>query len=174
MIDKIFSLIADYDNHIKTIDKIHYEVHEGDHYTFSKSTTIVGTSTYYIALTTPNTTVEPHLIFSFDAAAVATLQFYENATIASTWAANTVYNNNRRSTNAATVVIRASLPSSDVTSTGTLLETIGLPAGYVKTDIGISGTSRNEWVLQKNYTYLARITSASTNSIDANFMWYED
>lgn len=168
--------IIDYDNFVKTIDKVHCEVHEGNHYTVANSTTVIATSTYFILAITPNTTVQMHMQFNLSAQAAAILTFNKTPTAASTGTVTyTINNNNQNSTNVATMIVRQ-VASSDVTSTGTILEgyAIGASATAPPTRIGGYAENRNEWILATNSKYLFYITSVSTNTLTWNLTWYEE
>jgi hypothetical protein len=169
----IFAKLVDTSNFLKVIDKVHDEIHEGNFYTISRSTTLIAASTFFISVVTPNSTVAPHFTFNVTAAAPATVGLYGTATVASTWAATTLNNNNQRSTKTATSVIRLAVPSSDVTSTGTLLESFEI-SSFTPSYIGGAFGIRSEWVLGQNLNYLIKVNSVSTNSITYNLQVYED
>lgn len=168
----IFAKITDSENYIKTIDRVHDHVHSGLTFSNSVSTTVVATSTYFIALTSSGT--YPHFQFSIYASAAATVGLYESPTIASTWAETASVNHHRASTRTATMAVRNNLPSSDVTSTGTLLEAISLGGGATPVSVfGGSESNRHEWVFDINKNYLIKINSESTNTIVFTADWYE-
>lgn len=170
----VLSKIIDRSNYLKIVDAVHDKVHEGNFYTLPRSTTLVASSTLFIVFEVPNSTITPHFQFAFNAAAAASIALYEAPTVASTFAAVTPTNNNRKSTNAATLTVRVSVPSSDVTSTGTLLESAQVGGGTNPVSvIGGATGSRNEWLLNQNTKYLIMINSASTNTISYNATWYE-
>jgi hypothetical protein len=166
--------IIDDENFVKTIDKVHAEVHEGATYSNSVSTTVIAASTYFIALTS-SAAYYPHFQFMIYASAAATVGLYESPTMASTWAVTDSMNHYRPSTRAATMAVRNNVPSSDVTSTGTLLEAISLGGGATPASIfGGDASNRHEWVFDKSKNYLIKINSVSTNTIVFTSNWYED
>ncbi len=170
----IFAKITDEYNHLKTIDRVHYEIHEGCFFSHTVSTTVIATSTYFVVLENSATNYA-HAQFMVTASASLDAALYESPTAASTWSAETVYNHFRASTNAATLTIRKNVPSSDITSTGTLLESITVGSGSNPANmIGGSANSRSEWILNKGTKYLVKLNSASTNTITFATHWYED
>jgi len=167
-IDVIASRIMDELNFVKTVDRSHALIHEGIGYSHSLSTTVIAASTHFCLITTPNTTMEPCFLFNASAHAAASMSLYENPTAASTGVATyTPLNDNRRSTKTATVTIMT-VASSDVTSTGTLMES------YATGIIGGDIAGGHEWLLAQNEQYLLKINSASTNTIHYNMFWTED
>lgn len=170
----IFAKIVSSENILKIIDRVHQEVHEGHTFNNSLSTTVIATSTYFI--TYVNSTAHyAHYQFYIYTSAAATVGLYESPTAASTWAATTSYNHHRGSTNAANLTVRNNVPSSDITSTGTLLETLSVGGGSnPATFIGGDIQSRQEWILNKGTTYLIKINSASTNTYTFASKWYEE
>lgn len=170
----VYAKIIDSDNHMKVIDKVHYEVHEGATFSNSVSTTVIAASTYFITYTL-STSYTAHFQFNVTAASAASIGLYDSPTVASTWAVTTSYNHYRASTRTAGMSVRNNVPSSDVTSTGTLIESYQLGSGTtVPTYIGGDLGNRTEWILSKGGTYLIKINSASTNTITFNSNWYEE
>lgn len=170
----IFSKIIDSDNHMKSIDKVHYEVHEGATFSNSVSTTVVAASTYFVTYTL-STVYSAHFQFDITSAAAASVALYDTPTAASTWAATTSMNHYRASTRTAGMTVRNNVPSSDITSTGTLLEAFQLGGGATPpTYVGGNSANRHEWIFSPGGKYLIKINSASTNTITFNSNWYEE
>ncbi len=167
----IAAKIANETDCIKTIDRTDQAIYDGKVFNIGWSTTVAATSTFYITVTTPNTTVTPYLKMGLGSSATVTLGFYTGPTAASTMAAKTAYNMNRASTAVATVVVRNEA-SSDITSTGTLLESYWVPAASQPIYIGGCYGYRG-WKLAANTKYAIKINAASTTTYNINLSIYE-
>ncbi|MCX6010364.1 MAG: hypothetical protein NTW48_10135, partial [Chloroflexi bacterium] len=101
-----------------TLDTRHHEIHEGDLYRYTDSTTLgSGISQDYL-ITTPNTTKWAHMMIEIDGSAVTSFFLYEATDKTGTTLQN-VYNANRNSANTATTTVRKG--TSGGTTDGVLL-----------------------------------------------------
>lgn len=168
----IAAKVFDDDNFIKN-DPVRYAIKNGKHYQVLVSTTVAAASTTYLLVITPNTTVRQHLTMTAWSSAQITVNMYYNATAASTGVISyTAYNNNGRSTNATTMSFMTAA-SSDLTSTGTVIESqVCLANDYVK--IGGNDFVTREYILAQNTQYIFSYIAASTTGIISNFYFYED
>ena len=160
---------ADASTHsLQVLSYEHHEIHAGSHfnycdYALNQATDVVIDH----VITTPNTDKLVHLVFSAKSTQGATLEIYEGATGISGGDAITPRNNNRSSSNASIVTL---LQNPTITNDGTRA------AGFVLGDRGQVGIADRdqEYVLAKNTSYLARITSlANSNNIGWCAEWYE-
>ncbi len=174
-------------NKLAVLTYDHHELHDGNmfscHYVQEVSDTNDRT---IIALKTPNTTKEVHIIAHVAATAAADFLFYEAPTIAAAVGTNlTIYNRNRNSSNTSTVLSTKDATVNKATyfsetdmgqvSGGTELYHEHIGAG--KTGKAVSGSSRgvNEWVLLKNTIYSFELKSEDVNDNvhHVELVWYE-
>jgi hypothetical protein len=157
----------------------HHEIHEGEHFFLSNNFTIgsgIGSS-IFLQLQTPNTEERCHFVYSIDGNLVTNIKIWEGA-ILSGGNIQSVFNNNRNSTNINDMIIRLNPVISGTTATsGTLISNnmFGMATGFIFTTLKGGGTSRdNELLLKSGTNYLLQITSAtSDNLINYNLEWYE-
>jgi len=160
---------------VKSIDYAHNEVHGGDHFTFTAYDTDTDDGdTLVYTIVTPNTTKWSHFIFQVDGQLVTQVDLYE-ADTRTNGAEQTVYNNNRNSSDTATLKIYAAGAG---TADGTLIfkDYFGISTGGGVNKITGGGQSRGdaEWVLKQNTKYLFRIESHTDNNvISIKLSWYE-
>lgn len=173
----IFSKIVDSGNILKTLDKVHHEIHEGDSYIASYSTSGTAGSTTYFIVQLASTVKIPHFMPSVSADVLGTFTFSMDATVSSSYTAITAYNNHMRSTNA-TILNIGVMPTSSGASTatyGTIVENLWMGgAGNGGSRSAGSGASRNEWVLKNNAKYCIRFTSTLAYNISLGANWYEE
>lgn len=173
----VFGKLADDHNLLKQIDKVHYEIHEGGHYTASYSTSGTAGSTTYFIVQLASTAAIPHFVPSISADVLGTYSFSIDATVSSSYTAITPYNNHLRSTKTSVLNVGV-MPTSSGASTatyGTIVDTQwvgGTGVGVNK----ISGTAggRVEWVLKNTTKYCVRFTSTLAYNVSFNTNWYED
>jgi hypothetical protein len=134
---------------------------------------VAAASTTYLLVVTPNTTVRQHLTMTAWSSAQITINLYSGAVAASTGIISyTAYNNNRRSTKTTTLTAMTAA-SSDLTSTGTIIESqVCLANNFVK--FGGNDFVTREWVLAQNTKYILAYVAASTTGIISNLYFYED
>jgi len=151
-----------------TINYDHHEVHGGSSYVVSGTATLGNGATQDILVVTPNTTKWAHLIGLVTSSGLATVTFYEGATVSNAGAATTEVNRNRNSTNTAGVVVTT---GPTVTGTGTAIFSQSSGAGQ---NVGGEVRGENEFILKQNTIYLLRITSAAAaNVVNYILDWYE-
>lgn len=155
-----------------TIDSVHHEIHEGDHYTaFLYDGEVDSTSTLSVLITVP-AAGEMHLVGLVKSSLGGSFTWSE-APNASGGSAITPYNNNRQSTNAATLVVTS---NPTFVSAGTVL---------LQTDVGATGNptqaaggnfaARQEWILAQSTLYLLRFVSATNDAkVTLILEWYEE
>ena len=154
---------------IVTIDTVHHELHEGNHYHYCNYQlgNAVGATIEFV-LTVPSGAIYPHFLFEVYSSQGATIDVYIGTTGVTGGTSITPRNNNTVSINTSGISIVKD-PSS-ITSDGLFvsgyLAGAGRNAGFNKRD--------NEFILSDNRSYLVRITSlANGNDISWCCEWYE-
>jgi len=150
------------------IDFAHHELHEGDHYYATGTTTLGIGEVLNILIVTPNTTKWAHLEGQIGTSGTATVGFYEGSTTSAAGSAVTEFNRNRNSANTAAVVVTT---GPTITGDGTLIFTAQSGAGQ---RVGGDVRAQNEFILKQNTKYILRVTSAvATNVTNWLVDWYE-
>lgn len=149
----------------------HHEIHEGDHFVFNDKNTINSGSSITYMLTTTNTTKWVHLMYQIDGSAITGFNIYEGADRVGT-TAQSVFNNNRNSTNTAGLIIHKGV--SDGTTDGTLIRTYNGGSSSAQSK-GYSSTREEvELVLKQNTKYIITITSGTASNLtNISLRWYE-
>lgn len=159
---------------IGTIDVVHHEIHEGEHFFIQNYIEVVGSGVLnHVWLTGAK---DVHMTFSVNGAdAGIILQTYEGVTADSDGTLLTPLNNKRESLTASTVTVRRN-PGNIVTTNATLLRSsrLGTSGGVAQRTSGNIDRG-NEAILKKNTKYLVRVTnlSSSANNINVDYQWYE-
>ena len=155
-----------------TVDKVHKEVHEGEHFTATYlSAAVANNASLDIHIVTGAAKV-PHTIIEVDVDGKSHLFLYETITTSGNGTGVTPYNNNRNSALTATTAV---YHTPTVTGTGTLIKNILIPGGTKQAVVGSSGSTRTEWILKASTKYLLRVTNKSGSAIDisAALKFYE-
>lgn len=159
-----------------TIDYSHHEVHEGDHYCITGSTSVTNGQVVEFIIKTPDTTKWAHMVWDYSGnTSVFTHVAYEGVTISTENAtAITPLNNNRNSSNTSGLQVWVST-GTGVTSS-TILDgpfTIG-SSGNPQSRVGGSQSHEQERILKQNTWYVWRFTNgADTQVINFRANWYE-
>jgi hypothetical protein len=160
-------------NTLQVIDYAHHEIHAGSHFFYMDYDNDVDTGTpKYYRLTTPNTTKWSHVVFLLYSEGIGTWQLFENPTVNAAGTAATVFNSNRNSATAATLVI-----AYDATSTadGTLLKVWRTGSGTTAPSrIGGETSRESEVILKQGEDYFLKFTPDADNAkIKIEIDWYE-
>ena len=157
---------------LRIIDQQHHEIHAGVHYTCSTYESIGAGSTLSMMITTPAAASGvAHMTGAMltDGAGVWTWNEAPNATGGS---ALVEYNNDRTSTNAATVVCTK---DPTFTSTGTVLIQSHIGTYAPSVNVGGQFSNRQEWILKASTKYLIRLTADGASCRSAIVAeWYEE
>lgn len=155
-----------------TVDKSHYEMHEGDHYFFKSYLVDTGGdgSITYFSFTTPNTNTRIHARALLSPDVDYTVEIFEDSIIAGGTPLNG-FNNDRDSPNIAEL---NATDSPDVIVEGLLI----WPArnGGGKNPIGVSTGFNYEIIAKTNSTYVFKLTKnvPQQGIVDIDFYWYEE
>lgn len=160
-------------NTLQTIDYAHHEIHSGSHFFYFDYDNDVDTGTpKYYRLTTPDTTKWIHLTITLYSEGSGTWQFFENPTVNAAGTAATVFNSNRNSATAATLVV-----AYDATSTadGTLLKVWRTGSGTnAPSRVGGESRAETEIILKQNEDYFIKFTPDSNDArTKIELEWYE-
>ncbi len=160
---------------IGTIDTVHHEIHEGEHFFIQNYIEVAGNGVLnHVWLTGAK---DVHMTFSVNGAeAGIILQTYEGVTADADGTLLTPLNNKRSSLTASTATVRRN-PGNIVTTSATLLRSSRLgTAGGVSQRTSGNIDRGNEAILKQNTKYLIRITnlSSSANNINIDYQWYEE
>lgn len=159
---------------ISTMDVEHYEIHEGDHYFCSCVQAVAGSATIDYVLEIKAKPV--HLVFSvFGNDAGISGGTYENVVANEDGTVLLPHNNNRLSSNVATLVERLN-PTGVVITNALLFRSFRSGTGGNPSQRQSGSVERSrEVILKPNTKYLIRTTnlSTSTNNISFDFSWYE-
>lgn len=158
------------------LDNSHHELHDGNHYHFSKPWDLGDGEVYAIQIVTPNSTKLAHFLFKVLGALHTKVQFFEGAThTSSTDYTSDAVNRNRNSSNITDLEVHVT--GTDGSNGTTLFNSqFGIDAGLGFGFIASGGESRNdqEWLLASNCTYLILITSLTAANAGTIIMeWYE-
>ena len=151
----------------------HHEIHAGRHFFYSDYDSEVDTGTpKYYRITTPNTARWAHMTFTLYSEGIGTWQLFENPTVNAAGTPATLYNNDRNSVNAATVVIA---PDPTSTADGTLLQTWRTGSGTTAPSrIGSESSRDKEIMLKQNEDYFLKFTPDADNArTKLELEWYE-
>ena len=159
---------------VKTIDSVHAEIHEGEHFIVTiYDGDVDNAAPKYLRITTPNTSTRCHLITAVSGSGGVLYEFYEDPTLLAAGAALTEYNNDRNSATAATATTFEDTTTQGPNNDGTLLDA-GFSGGEKKRVSGESG-SRDEFILKQNEDYLVKVTADDDNTkITITLKWYEE
>ena len=160
-----------------TIPYEHHEVHDGNHYTFvTYDEDFDNAETIEYLITAPASPVEMHLVVNVSGAATTLYQLFEDSTRTTTDTASTAYNNNRNSTDTATLVIQTHSTTDGADGTQIDASSFGLDTGVGAGSITTGGSERSsqEWILKFDAVYLLKVTSnADNNNVTIRLSWYE-
>lgn len=154
---------------IETITYEHHEIHSGSHFSAKGyETGLANGATVEFVITTPDTSEEIHMTFSFTFTLGGILDVYRSPTTVAGGSAVTPLNSNENSAHVSALTVVKD-PAS-IGGDGTLIEG---HLGGANRQAG-SGGREDEIILKRNTAYLFRFTStANSNSLDYNGSWYE-
>jgi len=155
----------------------HHEVHSGSHFTFvAYDEDLDNAETIEYLLTAPASPKEIHMVVNVSGAATTLYQLFETSTRTTTDTASTAYNNNRNSTDTATLVIQTHSTTDGADGTQIDASSFGLDTGVGASSIVTGGSERSsqEWILKFATKYLLKVTSnADNNNVTIRLSWYE-
>ena len=162
-------------NATTSIDYAHHEIHEGDHYNVTGSSTLAANAIVEFIVKTPNTTKWAHMTFDYQStASVFTFVGYQNVTVSTTPSVVvTPSNNNGNYANSSGLQIWRS------TGTGTTGDYLVGPfvigvSGNAQGRVGGGSTHATEHVLKQNTWHVFRFTNgADAQTINFRINWYE-
>ena len=156
-----------------TIDKVHHEVHEGEHFFINNSTANASATEVLGTLLTTPATKRMHMVSEFGGSAATVFTLIENPTVANTSkSALVAFNNDRESTKAATAV-PVDISDTDI-SGGTTMPKVVLGGGQ-QGRTGGNIANRGELMLKQNEDYYFQINSdGANNNIAITVSWYEE
>jgi len=159
---------------IESIDIVHAEIHEGNHFTANHFYSAVANDAYADMHIVTGSTKSVHLIIVIQTEAKSYVNFYRGFTYSAIGTAVTIYNNNEISTNTTQSHVYY---APTVTATDVLLFQDFTPASTGPKPIGGNLSSRNEWILKPSTDYLIRVQnkggSGVTSDTTITFMYYE-
>jgi len=160
-------------NDIVTIEHEHNEIHEGDHYYIQGYIEINNGDTYYVKMTTPNTTTWLHFIFDINSTGICSTTLDEDATGGMTGGSViTPINNDRNSSNTSANIIVSGVTS--CTGYTTRVENDKWGSSGFKETIGGGSSRSDELILKQNTVYCRGfISGADNNIIQFKASWYE-
>ncbi len=155
------------------VDYVHHEIHSGSHYYIQGFVELNDTDTFYVKLTTPNTTKWSHFIFDIKSTGICSSTLDEEATGGMTGGVAIVpINNNRNLLNTSGMTITSNVTA--CTSYTTRLENDKWGANGFKETIGGGSGREDELILKQGTDYCRSFTSgADNNIIQFKASWYE-
>jgi hypothetical protein len=157
---------------VKTIDRIHAEVHDGDLYSITAYGTLTANQVMRLLLDTK--TKNQHFFGEVYTSGPSIINMYENCYASTSAGLVDVNNKNRVSTNVAVIKVYSTVA---ITTNGTMLINamiIGNTGGGVGSNVipSLTNNIRNnsEWILKKNTNYLLAITNTASVPIFFNFI----
>lgn len=154
------------------IDYDHHQNHEGEAFQYAYyNATLNGTVNFQLTVPVYSPAIwSPHMNFEFICDSSADLWLFESPTVNVAGSAVTTIRCRNRNVNATPgLVVRT---GSTFTADGTELSRY-ITIASAKTNIS-SDTSKSEWILKSNTTYLVRITTGSSSRVMLRMNWYED
>lgn len=166
--------IDDVTNAIVTVNHVHHEIHEGEHYLVQEGIQLNNASKEYL-IVTPNTTKWAHIVIAIEGSQDTSASLVETTTKTGGTAMAEI-NLNRNSANTASVVVTHTPGGAAGTPTTLFSCQFGnatSPGGRGGNGGAING--RQEFMLKQNESYLLTVTalSANVNNICVVISWYE-
>lgn len=169
------SLIDTVTRSVVMVDHAHKELHDGKHFFVSGFETENSAGKIEFIVTTPDTTVRAHLLFSVQGSEKVTAEVFEGASGITGGASTTPVNSNRNSAN--TSVFTITKDPTSITGDGNRIDAYSVgTASLTPSAQGNIGEAKREeeLILKQNTVYLFRITSgADANTISYKASWYE-
>lgn len=159
------------EDEVVTIDYAHHEIHEGKHFVASDTVDLGNGAARNYIIISPDSTVEPHVVFNVISESETDIVEYETVTYAAPGTGIAAINRNRRSSNVATTLIYHT-PTSPVTTSATTIRTIHWGSGR---GVGGDGRGSYEFILKRNTAYMVTVTNATSSNNYISFWvdWYE-
>ena len=166
---------------VQTFDHEHSMVHAGFHYQTSEFSAAVGTGSNKDYLIQAPTTIGGavnnigyHLIFDGDATGEVLMTIFENCTVSNNGTPLTIYNNNRNSLNASSLLVY-STPT--VSATGNAMINFLLGSGSssaVANNAAVNNRNQREFILANGLLYLLRyhVQGSGSSDICMRLSWY--
>lgn len=158
---------------LQTIDYVHHEIHEGDHYYIQGYIELDDTDTFYVKMVTPDTAKWSHFIFNIKSTGICTTYLDEDATGGMAGGSViTPINNNRNSGNVSGMVLTSGVTA--CTGYTKRLENDKWGAEGFKQTIGGGSGREDELILKQDTVYCRSfISGADNNIIQFKASWYE-
>lgn len=156
-----------------SIDYVHHEIHEGDHYYIEGHTTMGDGGVLMVKLATNGENKDAHFQWAIASSGILETTLHEDASGGMAGGTGvTPLNNNRNSDNTSLMTITMGVSGASIN--GTLISNAKWGASGFKTQIG-GGTSRDdELILKQDTVYLRTFTSgAADNIVQFKAGWYE-
>lgn len=155
-----------------TIDSVHHEQHEGEHYYGTGYFDLgASASTDFCVIAPPDVYI--HMVYVITGSQDLLLEIYEGSSFATDGTAVDFFNSNRNSNNTTSLL---AYKDSTVSSDGSIIYSHKALANSTnrKEEVGTIG-SREEIILRRGEKYIYRLTdlSASTNQINYLASFYE-
>jgi hypothetical protein len=166
---------------LETIEFEHSEIHQGEHFYFTDTQTISAASSDAVdyLIVSPNTTKWPHLTWDLDGVAITSFYLYEDVSNQSSdgWTAESTYNNNRNSSNDATMLIYSKVGSSDASTdygTGVPIWEYASGTSTERSNNPSGARATRELILGKGVKYVLRcLSGTASNLVNVALSWYE-
>jgi len=159
---------------LTTIDYPHHEIHDGSAFYAVRSELGDTAATVEVRIQTPDNTKWAHMTITIDTALAATAALWKSTTM--THEIGNVMNpmnRNHNSTNPSGLTI-CHTPGGTQAGDPNLTRYIGSASVSGKVDVGGSGGSRGEFILDQAEAYFIRVTSrADANAMSIILDWYE-
>lgn len=158
---------------LQIIEYEHHEIHSGSHFFYYDYDNDVDTAApKYYRITTPNTTKWAHMQFILSSEGSGTWQLFENPTINAAGTTATVFNNDRNSLTAATLVVAF---DATTTSDGTQIKVWRTGSGTTAPSrVGTESRSSVEVILKQSEDYVLKFTPDADNcKTKVEMLWYE-
>ena len=161
-------------NQLMTIDYAHHEIHGGSGYFVAYSALADDTDLIEVRIQTPDTRKWAHMIIDIDSALASYAQLWVPTTKThEAGNAITPFNRNNNSTNTSDLTI-CHTPAGSQAGAANLAQYMGAATTSGKAASGGGTSSRGEFILLQNSSYLIRVTSrADNNALNIVLDWYE-
>jgi len=153
----------------RTIEHAHHEIHEGNHFSFTRSKTMDTVTANTVTITAPaSASGFIHLIADIESTGAASWTFSE-APEASAGSALSSYNNKRNSATTDPTTIAGGVVW---TSAGTILQTHYIGSTNPRSNLGGVNQGRMEWILNPSTKYGFRVANVAATCYSTINLYY--
>lgn len=145
------------------VSHLEESIHAGAHFYYNDSVELGSTDSQDYLITTPNTTTWAHMLVTATGSAITQYELYEGTDRTGSTDVVT-FNNNRNSTDTATVVVSKGTTGGTTDGTRIYITKSGSTTNQSRSPTA-GGKDRSQIILAQNTKYIARLTSSSSSNL---------